>query len=120
MNFADNLKRICQLKGTNPTTLCKELGLSTSKVSAWYNGSLPKQEIMIQLAQKLECSVMDFFADEEDLLHAPVTPKDEDEEDILRVYRALSRRNKHEFMSMVYEFEARKELEGDNCNSAAV
>ena len=108
MNFADNLKRICQLKGTNPTTLCKELGLSTSKVSAWYNGSLPKQDIMVQLAQKLECSVMDFFA------------RDEDEEDILRVYRSLSRRNKHEFMSMVYEFEARKELEGDSGNSTAV
>lgn len=120
MNFADNLKRICQLKGTNPTTLCKELGLSTSKVSAWYNGSLPKQEIMIQLAQKLECSVMDFFADEEDLAITPPKPRDEDEEDILRVYRALSRRNKHEFMAMVYDFEARKELEGDNGNSAAV
>ena len=36
------------------------------------------------------------------------------------VYRAPSRRNKHEFMSMVYEFEARKELEGDSGNSAAV
>ncbi len=120
MNFADNLKRICQLKGTNPTTLCKELGLSTSKVSAWYNGSLPKQDIMVQLAQKLECSVMDFFADDEDLIPTQVQPRDEDEEDILRVYRSLSRRNKHEFMSMVYEFEARKELEGDSGNSTAV
>ncbi len=51
MNFAENLKRICSLRGTNPTALCKELGLSTSKVSAWYSGSLPKQEIMVQLAQ---------------------------------------------------------------------
>lgn len=120
MDFADNLKRICQQKGTNPTTLCKELGLSTSKVSAWYKGSLPKQEVMVQLAQKLECSVMDFFADEEDLPSAPPIPRDEDEEDILRVYRGLSRRDRHEFMAMVYEFEARKELEGDNGNSAAV
>lgn len=120
MTFAENLKRICQLKGTNPTTLCKELGLSTSKVSAWYNGSLPKQEVMVQLAQKLECSVMDFFADEEDLVHTPAQPRDEDEEDILRVYRGLSRRNKHEFMALVYEFEARKELEGDSGNATAV
>ena len=107
MNFAENLKRICSLRGTNPTALCKELGLSTSKVSAWYSGSLPKQEIMVQLAQKLDCSVMDFFADE-------------DEEDILRVYRGLSRRAKHEFMAMVYEFENRKELEGDKDSTAAV
>lgn len=44
-------------------------------------------------------------------LHQPQA-KDEDEEDILRVYRGLSRRMKHEFMSMVYEFENRQELKG--------
>lgn len=55
---------------------------------------------------------MDFFADEEDI--PPVKPRDEDEEDILRIYRGLSRRAKHEFMSMVYEFENREELKGDN------
>ena len=75
---------------------------------------------MMMLANKLNCSVMDFFADEEDLAITPPKPRDEDEEDILRVYRALSRRNKHEFMAMVYDFEARKELEGDSGNSTAV
>lgn len=118
MTFSENLKRICTQKGTNPTTLCKELGLSTSKVSAWNNGSLPKQEVMLQLAKLLGCSVMDFFADEDELHEAP--KQDEDEADILRVYRSLSRRNKHEFMAMVYEFENRKEFEGDNGVSAAV
>ncbi len=34
MIFAENLKRICATRGTNPTALCKELGLSTSKVNA--------------------------------------------------------------------------------------
>lgn len=118
MPFADNLKRICADRETNPTAICKELGLSTSKVSAWYNGSLPKQEVMIQLAEKLECSVMDFFADGEDL--APAVPADEDEEDILRVFRSLSRKGKHEFMTMVYEYENREELEGDKGITAAV
>lgn len=103
MNFAENLKRLCSLRGTNPTALCKELGLSTSKVSAWYNGSLPKQEIMIQLAQKLNCSVMDFFSDNDEVHESGAS--NEDEEDILRIYRSLSRRDKHEFMSMVYSFE---------------
>ena len=118
MTFAENLKRICTMRGTNPTALCKELGLSTSKVSAWYGGSLPKQEVMLQLAEKLDCSVMDFFADEEDLLETK--PADEDEADILRVYRGLSRRAKHEFMSMVYEFENRQELEGDKETATAI
>jgi hypothetical protein len=88
------------------------MGLSTSKVSRWNDGSLPKQDLLVRLAKELDCSVMDFFADEEDLVKT-VQPADEDEEDILRIYRSLSRRNKHEFMSMVYEFEGRIELDGD-------
>lgn len=102
MLFADNLKRLCKINNTTPTALCKELGLSTSKVSAWYNGSLPKQEVMLLLAKRLNCSVMDFFADEET---EQVEPNNDDERDILSVYRKLSRRGKHEFMSMVYGFD---------------
>ena len=118
MLFGENLNRICKEKGTTPTAVCKELGLSTSKVSAWNSGSIPKEEVMLMLAKKLECSVMDFFADEEDL--AAVVPADEDEVDILRVFRTLSRKGKHEFMAMVYEYEHREELEGDKDTTAAV
>lgn len=118
MLFGDNLKRICKMRGTNPTAVCKELGLSTSKVSAWYDGSLPKQDLLLVLAKHLNCSVMDFFADDDDIHE--VTPKDEDETDILRVYRKLSRRDKHEFMAMVYDLENRIELEGDKDSSAAI
>lgn len=112
MDFATNFKRICTEKGTNPTSVCKELGVSTSKVNLWNNGSLPKQEMLLRLAQHLGCSVMDFFADEDDLLRA-AKPENDDEFDILRVFRMLDRRTKHEFMSMVYEYENKAELQGD-------
>lgn len=118
MLFGENLNRICKAKHTTPTAICKELGLSTSKVSAWNNGSLPKQEVMLQIAKQLGCSVMDFFADEEDLV--AVVPADEDEKDILRTFRTLSRKQKHEFMAMVYEYENREELDGDKDTTAAV
>lgn len=104
MSFKENLNRICKEHGTTLTALVKSLNLSTSKVSRWNEGALPKEDIMLQLAKALECSVMDFFADEEDL--APVQPMDEDEVDMLRVYRSLSRRAKHEFMSIVYNFDS--------------
>lgn len=112
MTFQENINRICKERGTTLTGLVKRMGLSTSKVSRWNEGSLPKQDLLVRLAQELDCSVMDFFADEEDLIRT-IQPADEDEEDILRIYRSLSRRNKHEFMSMVYEFEGRIELDGD-------
>lgn len=106
MTFAQNINRICKEKGTTLTAVVKSLGLSTSKVSRWNDGSLPKEDLMVVLAQTLNCSVMDFFADESDLM-SPVepTPLDEDEEDILRVFRTLSRRERHDFMSMVYDLE---------------
>lgn len=115
MTFRENINRICKERGTTLSAVTRSMGLSSSKVTAWNNGSLPKEEVLLSLAQALNCSVMDFFADDEDL---PETkPANEDEEDILRIYRSLPRRAKHEFMAMVYDFGDRKEYEGDNTNA---
>ena len=111
MTFAENLKRLCESRGTTATNLCKEMGLSTSKVSLWYGGSLPKQDVIKRMAELLDCSVADFFADSAEI--EEITHLNEDEKDLLAIYRKLSRRNKHEFMSLAYEFENRNELEGD-------
>lgn len=100
----DNLNRICEEKGTTLTAVIKELGISTSKVTAINKGSTPNEELLIALAHHLNCSVMDFFDYDNDL-DDKVIPRDDDENDILRVYRSLDRRNKHEFMSMVYRFD---------------
>ena len=105
MDFATNFKRICNEKGTSPTRVCLDLGLSSNKVNLWNNGGLPKADVMVKLAQKLECSVMDFFADEEDLVRKDFE-LDDDEKDIIRLFRMLSRKEKHEFMSQAYTYEA--------------
>lgn len=106
MNFATNLKRICEERGTTPTRLCIELGLSTNKVSLWNKGGIPKGEVMAKLAKKLNCRVMDFFADEEQVVpHADIV-LDDDEKDIIRLFRMLDRKQRHEFMSKAYAFEA--------------
>lgn len=119
MTFRENLNRICADRGTTPTRMCKDLKISTSKVTAINNGSIPNEEMMLKFANYLNCSVMDFFADREEILQevgtieesAQIYRIDEhsaDEEDIIRIYRTLSRRGKHEFMAMVYEFENRE------------
>ena len=111
MTFKENINRICAERGTNLTAVITKVKGSSSMTTAINKkGSIPKETDLIALAKELDCSVMDFFADEEDI--PPVKPRDEDEEDILRIYRGLSRRAKHEFMSMVYE--NREELKGDN------
>ena len=116
MSFRENINRICIQRGTNLTAVVKQVKGSSSFTSASNKGSLPKEDEMVEMAKILHCSVLDFFMDEEDL--APQNePQNEDEKDILRVYRSLSRRTKHEFMAMVYEFENREELEGDKESS---
>lgn len=117
MSFRENINRICIQRGTNLTAVVKQVKGSSSFTSAINKGSLPKEDEMVEMAKILHCSVLDFFMDEEDL--APQNePQNEDKKDILRVYRSLSRRTKHEFMAMVYEFENREELEGDKESSA--
>ena len=105
MDFATNFRRICQERGTSPTKVCLELGLSSSKVNLWNKGGIPKGDVMVKLAQKLNCSVMDFFASEEDLITKVEFALDEDEKDIIRLFRMLDRKQKHEFMTKAYEFE---------------
>lgn len=64
--FYDNLNAICRQKKTTPTAVVKELGLSTSKITAWKNGSLPKQDVLKLLAEKLNTSVDCFFVEKVD------------------------------------------------------
>lgn len=108
MDFATNFKRICHENGTSPTAVCLKLGLSSSKVNAWNKGSVPKQPVMVMLAKELGCTVMDFFADDVSKVEFAL---DDDEKDIIRLFRMLSRKQKHEFMSKAYSFE--KQLMGE-------
>ena len=114
MDFATNLRRICQEKNTSPTAVCLSLGLSSSKVNLWNNGSLPKPDVLVKLAQALDCTVMEFFADDEDIekmrkaIRSEMKTEfslDDDEQDVIRLFRLLSRKQKHEFMTKAYQFE---------------
>lgn len=113
MDFSDNFNRICREKGTTATAVLKEMGLSTSKITMWNNGSLPKKPVLVELAKHLDCRVMDFFADEDDIPKVEFA-LDEDERDVIRLFRMLSRKEKHEFMSRIYDYEKKKVKEGEN------
>jgi len=115
MTFAENLNRLCKEKNTYLTTVLKSLGFSSSKVTAINRGQIPNNEKDLKaIADALHCSVIDLFWGDDHTAE----PQDEDEQDILNVFRALSRREKHEFMAMVYKFGLHNELEGDKSDSA--
>ena len=93
-DFGKNLKRICKQRGTSPTKVVTGLGFTNSKVNMWNNGSLPKAEMLVLLAQALNCSVMDFFKTEEEWENEERKEPElnEDEKDLLRIYQSLPNR----------------------------
>ena len=58
--FYDNIYKICNEKGTTPTTVLKELGFSSGNVSKWKKGSVPNVDIAYQIAKHLGVS-MDYL-----------------------------------------------------------
>lgn len=127
--FSDNFERICKQEGTTPSAAVMAIGRGKSAASDWKrNGTLPKENELIALAQLLHCSVSDFFADEnkmrfgtseesainnmyaqayfdqiEDYLESERI--DENEEELLRIYNECTKKQKAQLMLLVYDFE---------------
>lgn len=103
MTFRENINRICKERGTTLSAVTRSMGLSSSKVTAWNNGSLPKEEVLLGLAKELECSVMDFFVDEEDLAQeTEVATANDTEQTLINEYRKLSKSQQYKLMSYCY------------------
>lgn len=69
MSFADNINRLCAERGTKLTPFLKSLGFSGSKATAINNGQIPNNEKdLVKIAEGLNCSVMDLFADKNDII----------------------------------------------------
>lgn len=114
-SFKENINRICKERGTYLTNVVSKIGLSTSVVTRWNNGSLPKEAVMGLLAKELNCSVKDFFAEEPTEPVAEEQPSNHievfdnnlssDEGDILRIYRSLDRKQQLQFLLDVFKYE---------------
>lgn len=56
MNY-DAFKTRCKEKGYSASSLVTELGISKSNITNWKNGGNPSYDVLIKIAQTLECSV---------------------------------------------------------------
>lgn len=97
MTFKDNINRLCKLHGTNLTNLIKDCGFSSSKATAINKGQIPTEEQLLALSKALNCSVMDFFADEEDFI-----AKDDDEQILIEGYRSLPKSQQLRLLAYYY------------------
>ena len=47
----------CQKQGTSPNAVCKAIGLSNAAATGWKNGTLPKADVLANIADYLNVSV---------------------------------------------------------------
>lgn len=117
--FMSNFERICKMEGVSPSSAVLAIGRGKSAASDWKrNGTIPKEDELIALAEYLHCSVADFFADEsrmrfgtseESAVNALYAENaedlDENEEELLRIYAECSTKQRNQLMMLVYDFE---------------
>ena len=48
--FYENLKRLCEERGTTPTAVAKAIGISTSMTANWKKGGMPRGDTLQKLA----------------------------------------------------------------------
>lgn len=109
--FYEQLNEICKQRGTTPSGLLRKLGLSTSKVSAWKRGSTPKAAILERLAHELDVSVDVFFGENSQTIS-------EDENELLTVFRSLSKPWQRQLMGKAYEMQVQQGQVGDTAKIA--
>lgn len=57
MSFWERFYDLCLKHNTKPNAVCNTLGYSTATATHWKNGTIPKGEVLIKLADFFDCSV---------------------------------------------------------------
>lgn len=93
--FYDIFKQECVKSGISPTALLKELHISTSKLTAWKNGSMPNSEYLIPISEKLSVSIDYLLTGKEKSPSAEQTAKEQvlskEEKELLGYFSVLPR-----------------------------
>ena len=108
--FFEYFKAICTKNGTTPTAVVKELGLSTGKVTAWKNGSIPKAETLRLLADHLHVPVYTFFGGSDMSSYYLIKDffpdgelTDAEEIELIEIYRKLKISGRRQLTGKAYE-----------------
>lgn len=86
--FYDIFTNLCKENGYSPTSLLKKLNISTSKLTAWKNGSMPNSSLLIPISDCLGVSVDYLLTGKEK--SSPSDKLTDDERKLLTYYKKLS------------------------------
>lgn len=65
--FYLNFTKLCRERGTTPTAVCKDIGISTASGTNWKNGSIPSKTTLKKLGEYFDVDSQSLFAAPEEL-----------------------------------------------------
>ncbi|NLB80768.1 MAG: helix-turn-helix transcriptional regulator [Clostridiaceae bacterium] len=116
--FYNNLKRICTEKNTTITQILLKLGYSSSKGTAWKNGSIPKSKILSEIADYLSIPIYYLFMSENEhpsKFYSNNYNLTDDDLEVLQQYKLLSFEGKNAVRMVI-----QSERERSKCKSFGV
>lgn len=113
--FYNNLKRICFERHTTITETLLKLGYSSSKGTAWKNGSIPKSKLLKEIADYLSVPVYLLFMGENERHDERFSGKydlSDDDLELIGEYKRLSFEGKNAVRMLI-----QAEKEKSKCKS---
>lgn len=119
--FYDNLKHICENQGLKITPVVIECGGSSGSIANWKKGTIPNGEILVKLSKRLNVSIDYLLTGEnfssnhimingdaiqsKNLINSTINVPEQDEvtEEMIKVFKSLSVKEKIKVLNMVYE-----------------
>ena len=109
MEFYKRLDSLCKATGTSVTALLKSLNISTSKGTAWKNGSIPRAGVLQKLATALHTTPAYLLGETDDPSEGkknnPATTQDARQRDIVVLTRMASQLPEEDYNRLVKNFE---------------
>lgn len=109
MEFYKRLDSLCKATGTSVTALLKSLNISTSKGTAWKNGSIPRADVLQKLATALHTTPAYLLGETDDpsggKKNNPATAQDARQRDIVVLTRMASQLPEEDYNRLVKNFE---------------
>lgn len=102
--FVHNLKKYMIGRGVEQADIVTALNITASTVSDWVKGkTYPRVDAMQRIAEFLGVKISDLTSEEGERTWDALT--NEDEKELIAIFRRLGRREKHEMMAKAYELE---------------
>lgn len=98
--FSLNLKKYMNMRGLRQVDIADKMNRTPSIVSDWCKGvKYPRPEAMQELSELLGVKISDLTDDKDG---ESITAMDDDEREIVALFRKLGRPNKHKLMAYLY------------------